>query len=377
MLLAASTLRTTSWPGVPLGADPSGAPIDSNGNLASKTEGADTWGYEWNAQNELTRVLKNSVEHARFAYDPMGRRVEKVAGGVTTSYTYDGEDVFREIRGAATFKYVHGPGMDELLAREDGSGALMYYHADGLGSIVKHTSQAGAVVHEYRYDAWGNIELGASESGYAFTGREWDPEIGLAYYRARYYDPKVGRFTSEDPIGLQPGAESLFSYVKNHPVNFRDPLGLYRCVYYTAEHYLQCFPDDPWNPTYATPTASSGRNTTNCNDCQNNPDRSNVSNAGPPAEGFYEIAAPHFSRGKWRRNLTPDQGGRSAIQLHPCLNPASPNCSRGCIALTYPEFDRLNQMLMAEEGRNTMEVYGSGSFSGAPPASGRSRTSRR
>ena len=43
-----------------------------------------------------------------------------------------------------------------------------------------------------QYDAWGNLESGASEPGYAFTGREWDPETGLYYYRARYYDPKVG-----------------------------------------------------------------------------------------------------------------------------------------------------------------------------------------
>lgn len=71
--------------------------------------------------------------------------------------------MLRELRGSSTFKYVQGPGTDEPLAQEDGSGALTYYHADGLGSVVKRTSQAGAVTHEYRYDAWGNIEIGASE----------------------------------------------------------------------------------------------------------------------------------------------------------------------------------------------------------------------
>ena len=107
---------------------------DPNGNLATKTEGTDSWAYEWNAQNELTRVPKNGVEQARFAYDPFGRRVEKVAGGVTTSYTYDADDILREVHGGTTFKYVHGPGIDEPLSREDGSGALTYYHADGLGT---------------------------------------------------------------------------------------------------------------------------------------------------------------------------------------------------------------------------------------------------
>jgi RHS repeat-associated protein len=121
-----------------------------------------------------------------------------VAGGITSSYVYDGEDIVREVKGGTTLRYVHGPGMDEPLAREDGSGALTYMHTDGLGSIVKHTSQAGVVVHEYRYDPWGEIEVGASEPGFAFSGREWDPEVGLFYYRARYYDPKAGRFLSED-----------------------------------------------------------------------------------------------------------------------------------------------------------------------------------
>jgi RHS repeat-associated protein len=144
---------------------------------------------------------------------------------VTTSYTYEDADILREIRGASSFRYVHGPGIDEPLAREDGAGALSYYHADALGSIVKWTSQAGGVVQEYRHDAWGNMELGASEPGYAFTGREWDPNTGLYYYRARYYDPKAARFASEDPIGFA-GGVNFYEYVSGNPVNSTDPLGL-------------------------------------------------------------------------------------------------------------------------------------------------------
>ena len=205
--------ESPSWACCPE-ADPLNIPIDPNGNLASKVEGSDTWTYEWNAENQLKRVLLNGNEVARFAYDPIGRRVEKVAGGAT-SYLYDGEDIVREERGGATLKYIQGPGIDQPLAREDGAGALTYYHADALGSIMKRTSQAGTVVHEYRYDAWGNVEPGASEPGYAFTGREWDPEIGLFYYRARYYDPRAGRFVSQDPIGFRGGdglaAQPLFA----------------------------------------------------------------------------------------------------------------------------------------------------------------------
>jgi RHS repeat-associated protein len=181
---------------------------------------------EWNAEAQLKRVTLNGNEVARFSYDPNGRRVEKVAGGVTTSYLYDGEDILRETRGAATFKYVHGPGIDEPVAREDGSGPLTYYHADGLGSILKRTNQAGAVVHEYRYDVWGKIEAGAGEPGYAFTGREWDPETGLFYYRARYYSPIIGRFLSEDPLKSMSARLAPYLYAGGSPARFSDPSGL-------------------------------------------------------------------------------------------------------------------------------------------------------
>jgi len=197
---------------------------DPNGNLTQKVEGADTWTYTWDAENRLKKVEKNAVEQARFAYDPRGRRVEKVAGGVTTSWTYDGSEILREAAGSTTLKYVFGPGIDEPLATDDGS-ALSYFHADALGSVAKTTSAAGVVTLTRRYDAWGNLELGATTSGFAFTGREHDAQTGLAYYRARYYDPKLGRFISEDPLGQVEGP-NLYEYVHNNPANFTDPEGL-------------------------------------------------------------------------------------------------------------------------------------------------------
>ena len=199
---------------------------DPNGNSATKTEGTDTWAYEWNAENELT-TRPRRTESSRHA-SPTTRSdggSRRSPGALRRATPTTATTSCERSRGGTTFKYVHGPGIDEPLAREDGSGALTYYHADGLGSVVKHTSQSGAVVHEYRYDAWGNIEAGAGEPGYAFTGREWDPETGLYYYRARYYDPKVGRFISEDPIGFAGGA-NFYQYVRNNPVVYSDPLGL-------------------------------------------------------------------------------------------------------------------------------------------------------
>lgn len=67
---------------------------------------------------------------------------------------------------------------------------------------------------------------GAGTSGYAFTGREWDADTGLYYYRARYYDPRIGRFLSEDPSK----AVADYGYVDANPVTFIDPSGMVRVI---------------------------------------------------------------------------------------------------------------------------------------------------
>src|SRR6185503_19873276 len=119
---------------------------------------------------------------------------------------------------------VQGLAFDQPLAVDDGA-ALSYFHADVLGSINKITSTTGAITLTRQYDAWGNLEIGASAPGVAFTGREWDPETGLYYYRARDYDPKLGRFLNEDPIGFG-GGSNFYAYVDGEPFGSMDPSGL-------------------------------------------------------------------------------------------------------------------------------------------------------
>jgi RHS repeat-associated protein len=198
---------------------------DSNGNLAAKTEGTDSWTYTWNAENQLVKVEENGAEVARFAYDPIGRRVEKLSAGVTVAWTYDGDDILREAGSGVTVTYVHGPGIDEAVASDRG-GMLSHIHADGLGSVTAQSSAAGEVTLRRAYDAWGRAELSGGVGGFAFTGREWDPEVGLYYYRARYYDPEVGRFLSEDPLGFSSDDTNFYAYVSNGPTSAVDPDGL-------------------------------------------------------------------------------------------------------------------------------------------------------
>jgi RHS repeat-associated protein len=120
---------------------------------------------------------------------------------------------------------VHGPGVDVPLARGTTTGSLSsFYHADGLGSIVKRTDVTGNVESSRVYDSFG--QAASLPSGYSFTGREWDSEDALYYYRARYYDPRLGRFLSEDPIALSGGDINYHAYVSNNPVNVIDPTGL-------------------------------------------------------------------------------------------------------------------------------------------------------
>jgi RHS repeat-associated protein len=197
---------------------------DANGNLTS--DGTKT--YFWNALNQLVEVKEGSTTVVTFEYDGAGRRTEKVAAGLTHQYIYDAEDIVEErISGTAsdTIRYHHGVGIDEPLARTNGSSVTTYDLADHLGSIVQESSAAGAITLEREYDAWGVAMQGASTSGYAFTGREWDAEAGLYYYRARYYEPGRARFLSDDPIGLAGGMNQQ-RYVSNSPTGFTDPFGL-------------------------------------------------------------------------------------------------------------------------------------------------------
>ena len=94
-------------------------------------------------------------------------------------------------------------------------------------TVRQVASSAGAVVNRADYDSFGRVQdsVESIEQPYAFTGREFDDESGLYYYRARYYDPQTGRSLSEDPIGFSAGDSNLYRYVFNNPANLADPSG--------------------------------------------------------------------------------------------------------------------------------------------------------
>jgi len=107
------------------------------------------------------------------------------------------------------------------------SGTTSYYETDGLGSATSLSNGAGALAKTYTYDSYGKLtaSTGTLTNQFQYTGREFDSETGLYFNRARYYDPQVGRFISEDPVGFL-GGINKYAYVLNRPTNFSDPSGL-------------------------------------------------------------------------------------------------------------------------------------------------------
>ena len=167
-----------------------------------------------------------------YAYDASGRRIEKKYDGRTVlKYIYDGDHCIAEYGAGNDLhrQYVYGPGVDQPICMIEAAGSYAgtyYYHFDGLGSVVALTNASGNTVQTYDYSVYGRV--GALDASHPnrlmFTGREFDKETGLYYYRARYYKPEIGRFLQADPVGYEAGM-NLYRYCSNNPWNATDPYG--------------------------------------------------------------------------------------------------------------------------------------------------------
>jgi len=195
--------------------------------------------FEYNALGWLERITQvfdgpmgpEIQLEVLYAYDPLGRRIEKVVNGVCSRFVYDDSDLLQERDGAdqVVRAYVHGLRLDEPMAVIDVlAEELSDFYVDRLGSVVVIADATGAVVQEYVYDEYGRV-VDELAPGFwqplQYTAREREQETDLWFYRARYYDPRLGRFLVEDPLGLE-GGINLYVYVDNNPMNFVDPTGL-------------------------------------------------------------------------------------------------------------------------------------------------------
>lgn len=186
--------------------------------------------YTWDAMGRLTSVQTNS-NTTTFVYDAMGRRIAKTANGVTQRYLYDGDAIVLDLDAShqPTTEYGYR-GLDQLFAMRTMSSPTFTAAAiiDPTNGSLRQlrSSQGGWPIKKYPHSVWGetSADTGAMVR-MRYAGREYDAETGLYFMRARYYDPAVGRFISEDPIGIG-GGMNLYAYAGSDPVNGRDPFGL-------------------------------------------------------------------------------------------------------------------------------------------------------
>jgi RHS repeat-associated protein len=148
-------------------------------------------------------------------------------------FIYDRDHIWLSFdgNGNQTHRYLYGATIDQVLADETAPGSVLWALSDNLGTVRDVTDNAGAIKNHFRYGSFGTTTgqtstVAANVMRFGFTGRELDGETGLYYYRSRYYDPMVGRFLSEDPIGFGAQDANLYRYVGNSPTNFVDPMGL-------------------------------------------------------------------------------------------------------------------------------------------------------
>jgi RHS repeat-associated protein len=225
---------------------------DNNGNLIHDNR----YSYEYDQENRLTKVSFTDAGSSKIAgeyrYDALSRRIVKKTGlsrgNKETHYFYDDARIIEEksSAGAIEANYVYGNYIDEVLTMDRDTGGTpafetYYYHQNTLWSVEAITDSAANVVERYAYDAYGHQTIkdglgnvltnswGTAHSAignpWMFTGRQYDEETGLYYYRARYYDSGKGRFLTRGPGKEISTSDKFYEYTSSNPTRFIDPRG--------------------------------------------------------------------------------------------------------------------------------------------------------
>ncbi len=204
---------------------------DDDGNMTERWDGLGTLlhSYSTDAKGRITQMITGG-ELFTYSYDPMDYRISKAGPGVAADYLLEGEHVEKVTGSHQPAQFFRGVVIDEIVNgyQYDPQGVwtnYTYAH-DSLQSVVGLSGHEGATIQTTQYAPFGDEigGAGASCSVLRYTGRERDTESGLYYYRARHYDPGLGRFLTEDTLGFSEGV-NFYAYVNNNPINLRDPTG--------------------------------------------------------------------------------------------------------------------------------------------------------
>ena len=174
---------------------------DANGNLMERRGPGGITQYAYDAEDRLVKIVLPEGFEVNYGDAPTGERIWRKDRSGLTYFVTDGVNLLAELSEDLKSKaaYLHGPGIDHpLLMVRDGQ--RYSYHTDLLGSVSSLTDERGQVAASYEYDAFGVLKPSFSslKNPFTFTSREWDGDTGLYYYRARYYDPALGRFLTAD-----------------------------------------------------------------------------------------------------------------------------------------------------------------------------------
>jgi RHS repeat-associated protein len=179
--------------------------------------------YTWSDAGRLTSLTAPNGTTSTYRYDAFGRRLEANDNGSIRRFVYSGWNLRNEFDGANALRATYVAGLFPDSVYEIVRDGVRYYPLfDGVGSVTTLTDATGAVVGRVRYSAFGVPQSsGVTENAVSFTGHQFDAATGLVYARARYYDPTLGRFLSQDPeLAVNP-----YVYALDAPLEFTDPTG--------------------------------------------------------------------------------------------------------------------------------------------------------
>ena len=199
---------------------------DQDGNMT----GRDQWVYEYDDENRLLSASNGST-HYQYEYSILGYRSAVTLNGVRTEYLVDpvglGSVISEYVGGSLTPNVQYTQGL-QLVNKISGDQSW-WYHYDGIGSTLNVTDNNGLLVNHYLYEPFGAVAWAQETipNPFRFVGANgvMDDGNGIHYMRARYYSANLGRFFSEDPLGMSSGDPNLYNYAMNNPLMQIDPSG--------------------------------------------------------------------------------------------------------------------------------------------------------